>query len=96
MVRSSSKGPFVAYHLMKKLSKFDKKDKKNIIKTWSRSSTILPSMIGYTISVHNGQKHIPVFVSDQLVGHKLGEFAPTKVFCLHKKIERKVERKVKK
>ena len=66
--------------------------KKDTIKTWSRSSTILPTMIGHTISVYNGKKHVPVFVSDQLVGHKLGEFVPTRSFRSHKKTERKVKR----
>ena len=65
---------------------------KDTIKTWSRSSTILPSMIGHTISVYNGRKHIPVFITDSLVGHKLGEFVPTRTFRSHKKTDRKVKR----
>jgi small subunit ribosomal protein S19 len=92
MTRSVSKGPYIAYHLLNKIQLLNKKGKKEIIKTWSRSSTILPSMIGHTISVYNGQKHIPVYISDPLVGHKLGEFVPTRNFRSHKKTERKVKR----
>jgi len=92
MGRSLSKGPYIAYHLLNKLNALNKNGKKEIIKTWSRSYTILPLMIGHTISVYNGQKHVPVFVSDQLVGHKLGEFVPTRTFKSHKKTERKVKR----
>ena len=92
MTRSVSKGPYIAYHLLNKIQLLNKKGKKEIIKTWSRSSTILPSMIGHTISVYNGQKHIPVYISDPLVGHKLGEFVPTRTFRSHKKTERKVKR----
>ena len=92
MGRSISKGPYIAYHLLNKLKKLNEKGKKEIIKTWSRASTILPLMIGHTISVYNGQKHVPVFISDQLVGHKLGEFVPTRTFRSHKKTERKVKK----
>tara|TARA_B100000242_G_C42943868_1_gene437718 strand:+ start:598 stop:876 length:279 start_codon:yes stop_codon:yes gene_type:complete len=92
MGRSISKGPYIAYHLLDKIRKMDESGKKDTIKTWSRASTILPIMIGHTISVYNGQKHVPVFISDQLVGHKLGEFVPTRSFRSHKKTERKVKR----
>ena len=92
MGRSIAKGPYIAYHLLNKIKKMDESGKKDTIKTWSRASTILPLMIGYTISVYNGQKHVPVFISDQLVGHKLGEFVPTRTFRSHKKTERKVKR----
>jgi small subunit ribosomal protein S19 len=92
MGRSISKGPYIAYHLLNKIKKMDESGKKDTIKTWSRASTILPLMIGHTISVYNGQKHVPVFISDQLVGHKLGEFVPTRSFRSHKKTERKVKR----
>lgn len=92
MSRSISKGPFIAYHLLNKLQALNIKGKKEVIKTWSRASTILPLMIGHTISVYNGQKHVPVFITDQLVGHKLGEFVPTRTFRSHKKTERKVKR----
>jgi small subunit ribosomal protein S19 len=92
MSRSLSKGPFIAYHLLNKIIALNKANKKEVIKTWSRSSTILPIMIGHTISVYNGQKHVPVYISDPLVGHKLGEFVPTRTFRSHKKTERKVKR----
>ena len=89
------KPPYIAYHLLSKIEKLNAKGalgKKEVIKTWSRSSTILPIMIGHTISLYNGQKHIPLFISDQLVGHKLGEFVPTRTFRSHKKVERKIKR----
>jgi small subunit ribosomal protein S19 len=92
MGRSISKGPYIAYHLLKKLTLFNQQQKKETIQTWSRTSTILPMMIGHTISVYNGQKHVPVFITDQLVGHKLGEFVSTRTFRSHKKTERKVKR----
>jgi small subunit ribosomal protein S19 len=92
MARSVSKGPYIAYHLLNKIKLFNTTNKKETIKTWSRSSTILPLMIGHTISVYNGQKHVPIYISDQLVGHKLGEFVPTRNFRSHKKTERKVKR----
>nr|AYO28284.1 ribosomal protein S19 [Synura sphagnicola] len=85
MVRSITKGPFIAYHLLKKIKTLNEKGKKDVVKTWSRTSTILPLMIGHTISVYNGQKHVPLFITDQLVGHKLGEFIPTRTFRSHKK-----------
>lgn len=92
MIRSISKGPYVAYHLLAKIAKLNELKKKETVFTWSRASTIIPLMIGHTISVYNGKKHVPVFISDQLVGHKLGEFAPTRSFKSHKKNERKLKR----
>lgn len=92
MGRSIKKGPYVAYHLLNKINAQNEKGTKDVIQTWSRSSTILPIMIGHTISVYNGQKHVPVFISENLVGHKLGEFVPTRTFRSHKKNERKVKR----
>jgi|TARA_B100000524_G_scaffold278575_1_gene155278 small subunit ribosomal protein S19 len=92
MGRSLRKGPFVAYHLLKKVNEMNDSGKKDVIKTWSRASTILPSMVGHTIAVYNGQQHIPVFVSDQIVGHKLGEFAPTRTFRSHVKSDKKAKR----
>jgi small subunit ribosomal protein S19 len=92
MSRSISKGPYIAYHLLNKVKALNEKNKKEAIKTWSRASTILPLMIGHTISVYNGQKHIPIYISDQLVGHKLGESVPTRTFRSHKKTERKVKK----
>ncbi|MDM9382204.1 MULTISPECIES: 30S ribosomal protein S19 [unclassified Chlorogloeopsis] len=85
MGRSLKKGPFVADHLLSKIEKLNASNKKEVIKTWSRASTILPEMVGHTIAVHNGRQHVPVFVSDQMVGHKLGEFAPTRTFRGHAK-----------
>jgi small subunit ribosomal protein S19 len=93
MPRSLKKSPFVAYHLLKKINKLEKAgNKKETITTWSRSSTILPSMIGFTIAVYNGKQHVPVFISDQLVGHKLGEFVSTRNFRSHIKTDRKTKR----
>jgi small subunit ribosomal protein S19 len=83
MARSLKKGPFVADHLLKKVDAARAKGDSSVIKTWSRASTILPNMIGMTFGVHNGKTHIPVFVSEQMVGHKLGEFAPTRSFRGH-------------
>lgn len=87
MGRSLKKGPFVADHLLKKLEKL--KGEKQVIKTWSRASTIMPQMVGYTIAVHNGRQHVPVYVNEQMVGHKLGEFAPTRTFRGHAKSDKK-------
>lgn len=92
MGRSLRKGPFVAYHLLKKINEMNENGKKTVIKTWSRASTILPSMVGHTIAVYNGKQHVPVFISDQIVGHKLGEFAPTRTFRSHVKSDKKARR----
>ena len=92
MTRSLKKSPFVAYHLLKKINKMNDDGKKNIITTWSRSSTILPSMVGFTIAIYNGKQHVPVFISDQFVGHKLGEFVSTRNFKTHIKTDRKGKR----
>ncbi|MEL6437698.1 MAG: 30S ribosomal protein S19 [Cyanobacteria bacterium J06621_8] len=92
MSRSLKKGPFIADSLLKKIEKLNATNKKEVIKTWSRSSTILPLMVGHTIAVHNGRQHIPVFISDQMVGHKLGEFAPTRTFRGHSKSDKKGRR----
>jgi small subunit ribosomal protein S19 len=93
MSRSLKKSPFVAYHLLKKINKANKAgNKKDTLTTWSRSSTILPSMIGFTIAVYNGKQHVPVFISDQFVGHKLGEFVSTRNFRSHIKIDKKTKR----
>ena len=77
------KGPFVAESLMKKIVEMNKKNEKNVVKTWSRSSTIFPNMIGHTIAVHDGRKHVPVYITEEMIGHKLGEFAPTRTFKGH-------------
>ena len=92
MGRSIRKGPFVAYQLLERISNLNESGKKLIIKTWSRSSTILPEMIGHTIAVYNGKQHVPIFISEQIVGHKLGEFAPTRTFRSHVKSDKKVKR----
>ena len=83
MPRSIKKGPFVDDHLMKKVEEMNSRGDKRVIRTWSRRSTIVPEMIGHTIAVHDGRKHVPVFISEQMVGHKLGEFAPTRHFRGH-------------
>ena len=83
MSRSLKKPPFVHYKLMKRVEEAKESSKKTVIKTWSRASTILPVMIGHTIAVHNGKTHIPVFITEQMIGHKLGEFAPTRTYRGH-------------
>jgi small subunit ribosomal protein S19 len=83
MARSIKKGPFVDKHLSKKVEEMVKSSKKQVVKTWSRRSTILPEFIGHTFAVHNGKKFVPVFVTENMVGHKLGEFAPTRTFGGH-------------
>ncbi|MBC6473712.1 MAG: 30S ribosomal protein S19 [Hormoscilla sp. GM102CHS1] len=92
MSRSLKKGPFVADDLLSKIEKLNEKGQKQVIKTWSRASTIVPQMIGHTIAVHNGKQHLPVFISEQMVGHKLGEFAPTRTFRGHTKGDKKSRR----
>ena len=83
MPRSVKKGAFVDDHLMSKVVEMNRRGDKRVIKTWSRRSTVVPEMIGHTIAVHDGRKHVPVFISESMVGHKLGEFAPTRVFRTH-------------
>lgn len=92
MARSLKKGPFVANHLLKKIERLNNQGEKRVIVTWSRSSTIVPMMIGHTIAVHNGREHLPVFVTDQMVGHKLGEFSPTRTFRGHLRSDKKSRR----
>jgi len=92
MGRSIKKGPFVAYHLLKKVNALNAEGKLEVIKTWSRASTIMPSMIGHTIAVYNGRIHVPVLISEQLIGHKLGEFAPTRTFRSHIKADKKARK----
>jgi ribosomal protein S19 len=83
MSRSSKKMPFVAPKLLKRIEAINESNSKEVLKTWSRASTIYPQMIGHTIAVHDGRKHVPVFISEEMVGHKLGEFAPTRTFKGH-------------
>ena len=92
MSRSLKKGPFGAYHLLKKVEKMNALNKKDTIITWSRASTIIPTMLGHTIAVYNGKQHIPVFINEQIIGHKLGEFVPTRMFKTHIKSDRKSKR----
>ena len=92
MTRSLKKGPFVASHVMDRVKKMNVSGKKEIIKVWSRSTTILPDMIGHTFGVYNGRQHLPVFVTDQMIGHKLGEFSPTRTFRSHLKKDKKSKR----
>lgn len=83
MGRSVKKGPFVEERLMSRINTMNEKGEKSVIKTWSRASTIFPEMVGHTIAVYDGRKHVPVYVSEDMVGHKLGEFAPTRTFRGH-------------
>ena len=83
MTRSLKKGAFVDEHLLKKLDAMNESGERKVIKTWSRRSTIIPDMIGHTFAVHDGRKHVPVYVSESMVGHKLGEFSPTRTFKFH-------------
>ena len=89
MSRSIKKGPFVAESLMKKITALNEANDKKVVKTWSRSSTIFPDFVGHTIAVHDGRKHVPVYVTEDMVGHKLGEFSPTRTFKGHAGEERK-------
>ena len=88
MPRSLKKGPFVDDHLLKKVDDMNGSGDKKVIRTWSRRSTIVPDMLGHTIVVHDGRKHVPVFITESMVGHKLGEFAPTRTFRSHSGQER--------
>jgi small subunit ribosomal protein S19 len=83
MGRSTKKGPFAEERLMRRIQQLNEANQKQMVKTWSRSSTVFPEMVGHTIAVHDGRKHVPVFVSESMVGHKLGEFAPTRTFRAH-------------
>jgi small subunit ribosomal protein S19 len=83
MARSLKKGPFVDEHLLRKVERANERGDKKVIRTWSRRSTITPEMVGLTIAVHDGRKHVPVYISESMVGHKLGEFAPTRTFRGH-------------
>lgn len=88
MSRSIKKGPFVAISLLKKVDALNETNEKKVVKTWSRASTIIPSFVGHTIAVHDGRKHVPVFITEDMVGHKLGEFAPTRTYKGHVKAEK--------
>jgi small subunit ribosomal protein S19 len=86
--RSIKKGPFVDDHLMVRVVEMNRRGEKKVLRTWSRRSTIIPDMVGHTIAVHDGRKHVPIYVSESMVGHKLGEFAPTRIFRSHARAER--------
>ncbi len=88
MARSLKKGPFVDEHLLKKVERANESNDKRVIKTWSRRSTIIPEMVSQTLAVHDGRKHVPVYITESMVGHKLGEFAPTRTFRGHNAGER--------
>ena len=92
MGRSLKKGPFADDHLLKKVDVLNESNKKQVIKTWSRRSTIFPTFIGHTIAVYDGRKHVPVFVTEDMVGHKLGEFAPTRTYKGHAGDDKKTKR----
>jgi small subunit ribosomal protein S19 len=83
MARSLKKGPFVDPKLLKKIEALNRSNRRQVIKTWSRASTVFPQMVGHTIAIHNGRQHVPVFITENMVGHKLGEFAPTRTFRGH-------------
>ena len=85
MSRSTKKGPYVAPKLLRKVEEMNKNGEKIVLKTWSRSSTIFPDFVGHTFAVHDGRKHVPVYIQEDMVGHKLGEFAPTRTFRGHRK-----------
>ena len=93
MSRSVKKGPFVQEKLLQKIEALNAANDKKVVRTWSRSSTILPAFVGHTIAVHDGRKHVPVYVTEDMVGHKLGEFAPTRTFKGHAGEERKMSLK---
>ena len=94
MSRSVKKGPFVSDALMKRVTLMNTSGKKSVVKTWSRASTIFPDFVGHTIAVHDGRKHVPVYITEDMVGHKLGEFAPTRTFKGHSSnVEKKTELK---
>ena len=92
MSRSAKKGPFVDERLMKRIADMNKSGQKKMVKTWSRASTVFPEMVGHTIAVHDGRKHVPIFISESMVGHKLGEFALTRTFRGHVRADRAARR----
>ncbi|EGY80165.1 MAG: 30S ribosomal protein S19 [Peptoniphilus sp.] len=93
MSRSLKKGPFADEHLLKKIDELNESNQKKVVKTWSRRSTIFPEMVGHTIAVHDGRKHVPIFITEDMVGHKLGEFVPTRTYRGHVAKNEKTTRK---
>lgn len=92
MSRSLKKGPYVQTKLLKKVEAMNRAGKKQVLKTWSRASTIFPQMVGHTIAIHDGRRHVPIYIAENMVGHKLGEFAPTRFFRGHVKSEKRSSR----
>lgn len=92
MARSLKKGPFCDQHLMKKIEQLNQDNKKKVVQTWSRRSTVFPQFVGHTIAVYNGREHVPVYVTEDMVGHKLGEFAPTRTYRGHEKDKKAVRK----
>lgn len=93
MSRSLKKGPFISPKLLKKIEEMNATGDRRVIKTWSRASTIFPQMVGHTLAVHDGRRHVPIYITENMVGHKLGEFAPTRTFRGHYKDEKKLKRR---
>ena len=93
MPRSLKKGPFVDDHLLEKVEEMNRSGEKKVVRTWSRRSMIIPEMIGHTLAVHNGNKHVPIYITEQMIGHKLGEFAPTRYFRGHAGSDKKAKRR---
>lgn len=93
MARSIKKGPFCDDHLIKKVQKLNKANEKKVIQTWSRRSTVFPDFVGHTVAVYNGKSHVPVYVTEDMVGHKFGEFAPTRTYYGHGKDDKKAKKK---
>ena len=91
MSRSLKKGPYIEPKLLKKIEAMNQRGEKKVLRTWSRASTIFPQMVGHTIAVHDGRRHVPIYITENMVGHKLGEFAPTRVFRAHSGREKEVE-----
>ncbi|OGI02718.1 MAG: 30S ribosomal protein S19 [Candidatus Melainabacteria bacterium GWF2_37_15] len=92
MSRSLKKGPFVEESLMKRVDEMNKSGNKKVVKTWSRASMIIPDMLNHTIAVHNGKSHVPIYITEQMIGHRLGEFAPTRIFRGHAGSDKKAKR----
>jgi len=93
MSRSVKKGPYIADHLLKKIETMNSNNEKRVIRTWSRASTIFPALVGHTIAIHDGKRHVPVYITEDMVGHKLGEFAPTRTYRGHSKNVEKTTKK---
>lgn len=90
MARSVKKGPFCDLHLLNKIEKLNEANDKKVVQTWSRRSTVFPQFVGHTIAVHNGKEHVPIYITEEMVGHKLGEFVPTRTYRGHSKSDKKV------